>query len=123
MFLCADCGETRPVQTSGVGTGYGYDKRNRPICYACCGKNDRLAMDKTGRAMLYLTIKPDLGGSYGNAEITNWPGTLRFAGRYHKGNHNIAGSRYDVWFKVDGQNWHGITYGENTQICHCRRVK
>jgi hypothetical protein len=21
------------------------------------------------------------------------------------------------------EHWHGVTYGDNTQICHCKRVK
>jgi hypothetical protein len=76
-------------------------------------------MERTGRATLYLTTKPD-----GAAEITNWPGSLRFTGRYTKGAHNIARTRYDVWFYgPDKTAWYGVQYGENTQIAHCRRVK
>ena len=30
---------------------------------------------------------------------------------------------YDVWFiGPDGKEWHGVQYGDLTQVCHCRRV-
>jgi hypothetical protein len=118
-----DCGHPESNNGSGCGTGYGQDKHGKRYCYACCAERDKRSMRETGRAVLYLTTKPDLGGDYGNAEITNWPGSLKLTGRYHKGSHNIARTRYDVWFKFEGQNWWGVTYGEDTQICHCKRVK
>ena len=71
-------------------------------------------MTEHGRIMLYLS----------NGEVMNWPGTLRFPAHVRKGRHNIAGSRYDVWFAgPDGFQWHGVQYGDNTQICHCKRTK
>ena len=38
---------------------------------------------------------------------------------------NPAGRvRYDVIFTgPDGRPWRGTTYGDNTQICHVRRLK
>jgi hypothetical protein len=40
------------------------------------------------------------------------------------GRHNIAGVRYDVWFRgPDGHVWWGVQYGDMTQICHCKRTK
>ena len=117
-------------------TGYGYNRQHEPICFACCGELDRADMIETGKATLYLTIGPGWQGcgnvgpintDYGH--ISNWPGTLRFP-LYHSpkvGKHNLAGKRYDVWFKVQNngkaEQWHGVQYGDNTQIAHCRRVK
>lgn len=114
MFQCAHCLDVKPVQTSG-GTGYGYDKENRLTCYDCCGAMEKAAMIETGRATLYLTDKG----------VTDWPGVLTFKPFYRKtGRHNMAGKRYDVWFTgPDGKNWHGVTYGDNTQICHCKRTR
>ena len=35
---------------------------------------------------------------------------------------DIAGKRLDVWFYgPDGYIWHGVQYGDNTQIVHCKR--
>lgn len=125
MFRCGDCGEVKPVQSSG-GTGYGYFGHDnpdaKPICYDCCGKRDVAAMTATGRATLYMSKTK--GADWNKCEVANWPGTLRLAGGYSVGRHNIAGKRYDVHFTgPDGAQWHGVTYGDNTQICHCKRLK
>jgi hypothetical protein len=118
-FACFRCREVKPLQTSG-GTGYGADGNGNLICYSCCADIDREDMRRTGKATLYLTA-----GADGTADVTNWPGTLRFrTGPVRRGRHNMAGTRYDVWFTgPDGKEWHGVQYGENTQIVHCKRVK
>lgn len=114
-FRCHDCGEVKPVKTSG-STGYAYFEENI-ICFECCGKRDEKYMEETGKNTLYLT------GNGENYEITNWPGTLRFPASVKVSRHNIAGWRYDAWFWFNGRRWHGVTYGDNTQICHCKRTK
>lgn len=128
-FKCNDCGEFKPVNTEG-GTGYAVLPNGANVCYACCAIRDREDMVKTGRATLYLEyrdygVRGWLGTRYESATVGNWPGTLKFHTQAVKvGRHNMAGRRYDVWFKgPDGKEWHGVTYGDNTQLCHCRRVK
>lgn len=117
-FHCIDCDKDKPIQTNG-GTGYATTDKGL-VCYECCAKRDRDEMVATGRATLYLTIAKD--GK--NCTVSNWPGSLKFTGGWQKGRHNIARVRYDVWFVgPDGANWHGVQYGDNTQICHCRRTK
>ena len=114
--------------------GYGEDRDGKTICYACCADIDRKAMDETGRAAMYFThdcggreIQPGCWDCHGrnNAEVTNWPGSLRYrVMAYRVGGHNIAGRRYDVWFRDHvGKEWHGVQYGDRTQLCHCRRMK
>lgn len=136
MFRCSECSEVKPVETSG-GTGYAWpagpdNPEAKPICYACCGKRDVADMIATGRATLYLTQPERFGpglrlesyGRTGHAVVTNWPGTLKLTAFVRQGRHNIAGKRYDAWFTgPDGAKWHGVTYGDNTQICHCHRTK
>ena len=140
MFHCSVCGKDKPVQTAG-GTGYGYDDQERIICYECCADQDRTTMIQTGRITLYLTCEPASKmlhngrpftaatlshgpGRKAAGELTNWPGTLRFKCGTRVGRHNIAGVRYDVWFTgPDGYEWHGVQYGDNTQICRCKRTK
>ena len=112
-----------------------YIERSPAVCYACCAAEDRRAMLETGRATLYLTILPGSsevgmmnrkafhGWNYADGKVTNWPGSLSLACRVKRGNHNMAGRRYDVWFTLEGQPWHGTQYGDNTQIVHCHRVK
>ena len=116
LFRCADCHMRKPQQRNG-GTGYASIGK-RKICYACCGIRDTKDMKKTGAAVLYLTEKE------GRHSVTNWPGTLRFSAQVRNGRHNIAGTRCYAWFAgPDGHIWHGVTYGEWTQICHCKRTK
>lgn len=117
-----DCGHTID-KPDGFGAGYGADSDGRKYCYECCGKLDRVRMSETGRATLYLTHNDSR--SWFDWRVGNWPGTLSFKPLYGRtGHHNIARKRYDVWFNgPDGHVWHGVTYGDNTQICHCRRTK
>lgn len=123
-WRCGDCGKVTELgSTEGCGTGYGYaadGPDEKPICYDCCGKRERARMIETGRATLYLVHKRgDIRG-----EVTDWPGTLRFMGYVSQGRHNMAGRRYDIRFTgPDGAQWHGTQYGDNTQICHCKRLK
>lgn len=65
-----------------------------------------------------------------NVRVSNWPGSLKFE-VYHMriGSHNMANCRYDIWFEVLNpktnqlEKWHGTCYGDDTQICHCKRTK
>jgi len=129
---CFDCGaEFKP---DGCTTGYGTDNDNHRICFACCGNRDLKDMIKTGRATLYLikvtsnpnTEKQTWGPQKIEYKITNWPNSLSFIPtRVKIGRHNIARTRTDVWFNLieAKEQWHGVTYGDNTQICHCKRIK
>lgn len=122
MFRCSVCGAEKPQSKSG-GTGYAEYPDGRRVCYECCAVLDRQEMVASGhgnRLPLYLTKKDD-----GSWSVSNWPGTLRFACSKPKvGRHNIAGRRYDVWFNgPDGHRWHGVQYGEWTEIVHCSRTR
>lgn len=112
---CDTC--ARPLMGA---VGYGCDDLGRRHCYVCCADHDQAYMRKTGKITLYLTTFDN--GSLGR--ITNWPGSLEFRTAYvRRGRHNIAGRRYDAWFWFEGAHWHGVQYGDNTQIMHCRRTK
>lgn len=115
-FTCHICKKTKPVNHDGA-VGYGEDSHGHKICYVCCGIMDRKLMNARGKATLYFVKRDD--GYY----ITNWPGTLAFkVNNWRKGSHNIAGVRYDVWFyDENNQLWHGVQYGDWTQLCHCKR--
>ena len=131
-FDCTMC-KKHFVHTDNLTTGYGVDKDGNKVCFSCCGYEDKAEMILTGKAVLYLTktdedvplssmgLQPLKKRYY----VTNWPGTYKTHCTYHKkGRHNMAGSRYDVWFTgPDGLPWWGVQYGENTQICHCKRIK
>lgn len=119
FFRCHQCGISKPVGGSGCGTGYGYKSHNArfPICYSCCGENERRDMMKRGKACLYLA----------NGFVTNWPGSLKLRVRYQKSSwHNMAGKdgRTDCWFTgPDGKEWHGTSIGKDNQVLRCKRLK
>ena len=124
-----DCGHMPSEST--ISSGYGVDKDGNKHCYQCCAEYDKQAMRDTGKATLYLTLDDDTGRTmtqwgyrYGDHKITNWPGSLTFRTHAVKtGQHNMARVRYDFWFNFEGETWHGVQYGDNTQIAHCRRTK
>jgi len=121
-FYCSTCKRSFPIQPNG-GTGYAVKRNGHKVCYACCAIRDSLEMCKSGHSKrLPLYLSKDKEGRY---TVSNWPGTLSFRVWCSKeGKHNIAGTRTDVWFAgPDGHEWHGVQYGEFTQIVHCRRTK
>jgi hypothetical protein len=75
-------------------------------------------MRDNGRITLYL-VRDETEWT-----VTNWPGTLRYRiTDRHTGNHNIARTRTDVHFVDEtGARWHGVQYGEWSDLCRCRRM-
>ena len=121
---CYTCKNEITTPSDSVGTGYAIDTANHKICYECAAEGDKQWMRDNIKTTLYLTIKPDYQYSdYGDAEITNWPASLKLTGRYHRGRHNFARTRYDVWFEFEGQSWYGVQYGDMTQILHCKKIR
>lgn len=115
----------------GYTPGYALDLSGKRICYDCCGVRDKEEMLFTGKAVLYYTDfnlgeNPSLGNdSRVHGEVTNWCSTLHIKVycRPKIGRHNFAGVRYDIWFGFAGSDWHGVVYGNETQLCHIRRIK
>lgn len=121
-FRCARCNQDKPVQTDG-GTGYASNpETDEKTCYACCADVDREYMSSNNRITLYLVKYHKQTNSWA---ITNWPSSLVIRPtRVTTGRHNIAGKRYDCWFRDhEGKEWHGVQYGDNTQLVHCRKLK
>lgn len=112
-----ECGHAESPH-SEITRGYGKDDQGNRYCYDCCAARDRQAMRDDGRITLYLTGN-DASGWY----IVNWPASLKFKAYVKTGRHNIARVRYDAWFNFEGAQWHGVQYGDNTQIIHCNRTK
>jgi len=116
---CSKCKQI--IVSSGCGTGYGTNMEDEKICYTCCAEEDKEQMRKTGKIVLYLYKCSD---NMPTPQLTNWPGTLKIpVNHIRAGSHNIAGIRYDVWFQFEGIQWHGTQYGNNTELCHCKRLK
>lgn len=118
--ICADCDQE--IWTGGRSAGYGlfWDAgERRTICPDCCAVRERQQMDETGKAILYLCRNTD-----GQWRVTNYLGTLVYPVQtFRKGRHNVAGTRYDVWFRDHaGRIWHGVQYGEWTELTHCKRI-
>jgi hypothetical protein len=75
-------------------------------------------MLETKRATMYLVKEGD------NWYVTNWIGNIRYLASVKKGRHNIARTRYDAWFHGPMNTiWHGVQYGENTQVIWCKEIK
>ena len=120
---CSKC--NKEFIPTRCGTGYGVDKDNNRVCYSCCAISDKEQMRTSDKIVLYLTKKVinEKRGEY-QYHVTNWPGTLDFPVYYSRnGCHNIAGTREDVWFVFEGKTWHGIQYGNFSEICHCKVTK
>lgn len=118
-FTCYACKKEIEHDNGGSGgTGYGFDCKHHKVCYSCCAVRDTETMKKESRIVLYLSKDTD-----GHYHVSNWPGTLKIEPfKVRIGRHNIAGSRYDVWFSHAGKSWHGVQYGENTQLLHCKAI-
>lgn len=124
-----ECGHVESPHSSFT-RGYGTDANGNRHCYDCCTAQDKAWMKANGRIALYLVPVTKQERGEGKApydatyRITNWHGHIfAFVRRASKGRHNIARTRIDVWFIHEGFMWHGVQYGENTQIVHCRRTK
>lgn len=115
-FHCCQCKQDKPLQTEG-GTGYGYNQQRETICYECCGKNDEKELNE-------MPIGAKTIQYFDGTHVVNWPGTLKIKPRYQRtGKHNIARIRIDFWFTFNGNNFHGVRYGDNTEIAHIRKIK
>ena len=129
MFACEDCGEVchgYSKEQAQCTTGWGCTSEGGKVCYSCCAKQDKAHMRENGKIALYLTTNRGLvpeAGKWNNGMVTNWPGSLSFPCYVRKGRHNMARWRYDARFIFEGYWWHGVQYGDNTQIVHCRRTK
>lgn len=137
-FECSVCHVHKPCKATPDAITFGYAtirETGERVCVACCGDTDKRALRQDERTTLYLVERTPQGHEavparrsigYQDAQrftVTNWPGTLKHpVTSVRKGRHNWAGVRYDVWFRFEGINWHGVQYGDNTQILHCRRI-
>ena len=142
MLKCTICKEQITTPKDSIGTGYGTDAHNHKICYNCIGALDYrklLKMKPGDKTTLYHTREPaEKNGCY-NWYVSNWPGTFKHHCVGHVGNHNIAGTRYDLWFALRDRKtgytirdpktgtpkhcFHGVRYGDITEICHIRKIK
>lgn len=109
-----------------------HGKRRKYKCYACCVETEKAFMRKNGKTMLYLSQEqkatPIQRLPYrmeaDTCKVTDFTGGLSITPTSVKASfHNIAGKRYDAWFIFEGYFWHGVTYGDNTQILHCKKTK
>ena len=118
-LICAECG--KEIQRDGVMCGYGRTVDGKILCYDCCAKHTEKEFDSLPqgeKTYLYLVSKN------GDLYVTDWTGRFSIpVYRHRKGRHNIAGTRTDVWFSRYGKKYHGVNYGEFSQICHIKQVK
>jgi hypothetical protein len=90
------------------------DPDNNHFCYHCCGEIDKETMRTEGKIILY----------YDGNKLFNWPSTLIIIPIFtKKGKHNKAKTRFDIYFKFEDTNWHGIQYGSSSQLTYCKKLK
>lgn len=125
-YICCICKSkiSKPPKDS-ITTGYGIDPITQgKVCYECCAKDDKKRMQDTGKITLYLCEDGKNINDTQKHKVTNWPDSLSFSVTHlRKGGHNWAGVRYDVYFVFEGFYWHGTQYGDNSQLCYCKRTK
>ena len=131
LHLCKRCGVGIKDDTSG----YGRDNSGAFYCPSCAAVLDHEAMLEHGQYHLYLveTREPRALSTWrywllpSDFKLTNWNGLdCNYRIRTVKqGRHNIAGKRIDVWFTLpeDEYVWHGVNYGNNSQVLRCKRTK
>lgn len=107
--------------------GAGYDECGRSLCYGCCAEMDRETLRQGKPIVLYLSGMFTVGTYQPAQSVSNWPGSLKIVpARVSKSKHIVCGrystTRYDVWFRAEGRNWHGVNIGDG-QILRCKAVK
>lgn len=122
----------------GCNAGCGHPKKEVYICYKCASADEVAFMKSTGRTALYLTYdspcnNPQHTGSGTNLtasdyKVGDWPGLLSIRPTGVRKSKTFIPRvgyrpRYDVWFVFDGYYWHGVKYGDMTDIVHCKRTK
>ena len=127
MCACGHMESEHPDSTRGYGQG----ANGKTKCYACLAEDDKKYMRDHGKITLYLTCEPVTAKRnesyqlYVDSKISNWPGSLTIPCRVkrNRNGHNWGLTRYDAWFKFEGREWHGVLYGDNTQLIHCKQLK
>lgn len=123
-----DCGHAESPHSDHT-RGYSTDSNGKRSCYNCSAEIQRQFMRDDGRATLYLTKNLNfdparLSSPYAPTHyIGDWPGGIKLpVWHVKKGRHNITRVRYDFRFRFEGTEWHGVQYGDNTQLAHCKRL-
>lgn len=117
---CSKCG--KECKLGGIAAGYGViPETDEKVCYSCCGKLDKqqLLKAKPGDKFWFYLAGNMQTGYY----VSNWPGSFKIRVYPRKGHHNIAGVRYDFWFTFGNNAFHGVQYGDNTQVAYIRCLK
>ena len=116
-YICYDCKKTFPLlSTCGKFGNYSIDDKENKRCYDCTAQRELQHIKESNKVTLYYVENKNL--------VTNWTGKLSFKilGK-RTSSHNWNLKRTDLWFKADGNIWHGVHIGHNTQLVHCKRTK
>lgn len=121
IIKCVECGKVCKPQ--GIGTGYAVDKDENHYCYTCCAKQEEQTLRELPvgeKTYLYLTEdKPNY-----RWKLQNWTGLISIPiYSVKRGRHNFAGIRYDFWFEYYNHEYHGVRYGDNTEVATVTRIK
>lgn len=140
-FYCYHCNRVKSYK-SQYTTGYAKTEDNEKYCYNCMAVVDSDYMLDNDKITLYLTYNNRIANYLRDyksktmyfktmyfeqgAYVSNWCGTLKIPChiQFTRNGHNWGLNRYDMWFYgPDSKVWHGVQYGDNTQLVHCKRTK
>ena len=127
------CDEEKAWVSCAMSEGYARKSSNfsHKICYKCCAKLDMAEMDRERKITLYLSYKVEkppqqrsiFTSDLKDAHVSNWPGTLKYPCTVSKSRTPKGKSKYEATFKDHrGFLWHGVLYGEDSQLIKCKRV-
>jgi hypothetical protein len=121
MPTCSICSEQ--INGTGISPGYALNDSGEKICYKCCGVQDAVQLSAiTGKEEMYLYLS--FNKEKKTYEITNWPATLIInPTRIHSGKHNIAGTQTHVWFRFNHEYFHGVNFGNTSQVLVVKKIK
>ena len=116
---CYKCG--RVCKPNGIVGGYAVERDGNRYCFKCAAKREAQVLRElaVGESIhLYLVVR--------NGEwcVQNFTGLLSIPIYYIKaGRHNFAGIRHDFWVEYHDNIYHGVVYGEDTQLARVKRIK
>ena len=94
------------------------------ICINCSVKEKQNLLTRTSPFIAAMTEKGKAILYRSGTSIVSFTGipvaTIAFCNR---SKHNLAGYRYDYWFRLDETIWHGYSCGKETNPITCRATK
>jgi hypothetical protein len=86
------------------------------------GQMEVEALKKHGKGILYLATEKCADG-FERSFVQSWDGSFKaLVCNRNTSRNNSGATRIDVWFSLDGSNWHGVNIGDNdiVRVSRCK---